>query len=114
MKKIILVLMMLIGITSSASAELRVSLTEGVFKPIPVAIPVFAGEGGQEITQVIVNDLESCGLFKLVDPAAYIQSSQDVMSTPPLCRLAHFTRRSPRGRTCPLSRRGRPSRLSPL
>ena len=34
------------------------------------------------ITSVITNDLQSCGLFKIVDPAAYIQSARDVMSQP--------------------------------
>ena len=88
MKKIILVLIALMGITPNAHAELRISLTEGVFKPVPIAITPFTSNDpafatmGQEITQVIVNDLQSCGLFKVVDPAAYIQSAQDVMTNP--------------------------------
>lgn len=72
-----------------AKAELRIDVTEGTFKPVPIAITPFAGNTdpalnqiGQEVTQIIVNDLESCGLFKVVDQAAYIQSAQDVMTQP--------------------------------
>ncbi len=85
MKKILLVLLVLMGSIPSVQAELRVSLTEGTFKPVPIAITPFGGVDpamGQQITQVIMNDLESCGLFKVVDPAAYIQSAQDVMTNP--------------------------------
>lgn len=89
MKKIIFTFLAIIGLTVMTKAELRIDVTEGTFKPVPIAITPFAGSGdpaldqaGQEVTQVIVNDLESCGLFKVVDQAAYIQSAQDVMTQP--------------------------------
>ncbi len=89
MKKIIFTFLALIQTTLWAHADLRINVTEGTFKPIPIAIPLFSGGGdpslamaAQEITTVITNDLESCGLFKVVDPAAYIQSASDVMSHP--------------------------------
>lgn len=89
MKKIIFTFLAIMGLTLNTSAELRIDVTEGTFKPVPIAITPFEGGGdpklaeiGQEVTQVIVNDLESCGLFKVVDPAAYIQSAHDVMTQP--------------------------------
>lgn len=89
MKKIIFTFLTLIEMTFGVNADLRINVTEGTFKPIPIAIPYFSGGGdphlataAQEITAVITNDLESCGLFKIVDPAAYIQSASDVMTHP--------------------------------
>src|SRR3990167_192355 len=89
MKKIIFTFLAIISLTMGTMAELRIDVTEGTFKPVPIAITPFDGGGdpalaeiGREVTQVIVNDLESCGLFKVVDPAAYIQSAQDVMTQP--------------------------------
>ncbi|MBA3812929.1 MAG: Tol-Pal system protein TolB [Alphaproteobacteria bacterium] len=89
MKKIIFIFLAILSLTISARAELRIDVTEGTFKPVPIAITPFSGSGdaavaeaGREVTEVIVNDLESCGLFKVVDPAAYIQSAQDVMTQP--------------------------------
>jgi TolB protein len=89
MKKIIFTFLTVISFTLNASAALRINITEGTFKPVPIAITPFQGSGdirlaqiGQEITQIISNDLESCGLFKVVDPAAHIQSAHDVMTQP--------------------------------
>lgn len=89
MKRIILTLLISLGLTFTANAELRVDVTEGSFKPVPIAITPFEGGGdaklsavGEALTKVISNDLESCGLFKVVDPAAYIQSASDVMTQP--------------------------------
>jgi TolB protein len=89
MKKLTLSLLVLLGLSFSAQAELRINVTEGTFKPVPIAITPFDGGGdpelarvGQEITSVIINDLQSCGLFKVVDQAAYIQTARDVMTQP--------------------------------
>lgn len=72
-----------------ASAELHINVTEGTFKPVPIAITPFNGSGdpsldkiGQDITQVIMNDLVNCGLFRIVDSKAHIQSAQEVMTNP--------------------------------
>lgn len=89
MEKIIFTFLAILSLTLHTQAELRIDVTEGTFKPVPIAITPFGAgadpaltEVGREITEVIVNDLESCGLFKVVDPAAYIQSAQDVMTQP--------------------------------
>jgi TolB protein len=44
-------------------------------EPITIAIPEFGGDRslGQQIAQVITNDLGRCGLFRPVNPAAFIQ-----------------------------------------
>jgi TolB protein len=49
--------------------------------PIPVAIPDFIGAGGdagqvgRDMATVITNDLGRCGLFRPIDPAAFIQAT---------------------------------------
>lgn len=89
MKKIVFTFLAVMSLSVSTKAELRIDVTEGTFKPVPIAITPFDGGANpqlsaisQEITEVIMNDLESCGLFKVVDQAAYIQSAQDVMTQP--------------------------------
>lgn len=89
MKKIIFTIFAFLSLTLHTQAELRIDITEGTFKPVPIAITPFDGGGNpqlaeisREITEIIMNDLESCGLFKIVDPAAYIQSARDVMTQP--------------------------------
>lgn len=84
MKKIIFTFLAILSLNLDTKAELRIDVTQGTFKPVPIAITPFEGGGevGREITEVIINDLESCGLFKVVDQAAYIQSARDVMTQP--------------------------------
>ncbi len=89
MKKALFTFIMLIALTFQSMAEVHIDITEGTFKPVPIAITPFDGGGdselariGQEITRVITNDLEGCGLFRVVDPNAHIQSARDVMTHP--------------------------------
>ncbi|HVH77852.1 MAG TPA: Tol-Pal system beta propeller repeat protein TolB, partial [Stellaceae bacterium] len=54
-------------------------LTHGQTQPLPIAIPPIPGEGpngqlGQQITGVVSNDLQSSGLFQVLDPRSYIQN----------------------------------------
>lgn len=72
-----------------AFAEIHIDVTEGTFKPIPIAITQFEAGGNpsafnsaDQIIEVIKNDLTNCGLFKIVDPNAYIQNGKDVMHAP--------------------------------
>jgi TolB protein len=61
--------------TPAARAELHIDITRGKIEPLPIAIPNFAGAAGdvaQQITQVLTADLERSGLFKPIDPKAYI------------------------------------------
>jgi TolB protein len=73
------VLLLLIAVLP-AHADLRIDITRGKPEPMPIAIPPFAGGGGTEsqvghdIAQVVSNDLESSGLFRPIDPRAFIQT----------------------------------------
>ena len=72
----------------SANAVVEIDITRGSLKPIPIAIPIFPGSSlndqklGAEIAGVVIADLERSGLFKLVDPAAYIERISNLNQTP--------------------------------
>ena len=61
-----------------ADAQLRIEITEGQVAPTPIAIAEFTGPDGnvtavgRQLTQIISDDLESSGLFRPVDSAAFI------------------------------------------
>jgi len=71
-----------------AHAEVRIDITHGQMKPMPIAIPDFAGGSGQEaqigkdISRVVSADLERSGLFKPIDPKAFIQSVASLQVQP--------------------------------
>ena len=62
----------------TASAQLRIEITEGMVAPTPIAIADFTGadgkvnDQGREIAAIISNDLLSSGLFEPIDSAAFI------------------------------------------
>ncbi|MBV9551626.1 MAG: Tol-Pal system protein TolB [Alphaproteobacteria bacterium] len=61
-----------------ARAELHIDITHGISQPLPIAIPPLIGEGengqlGRDIAGVVTNDLQSSGLFRPIDPKAFIQ-----------------------------------------
>ena len=74
---LVLALTMLVAATA-AGAELRVDITRGHVEPLPIAIVDLAGateadaKVGRSITQVITSNLERSGLFRPLDPAAFI------------------------------------------
>jgi TolB protein len=78
----------MLGQASPAFARVQLNITEGNFSPIPIALPDFRGTDarsdqlGANIVQVIANDLEGSGLFKVVDKQAYLQRAIDA-NTPP-------------------------------
>src|SRR5579885_1032583 len=57
-----------------ARAELHLDITRGRIQPLPIAIPTFSGGAPQAggITQVLSADLERSGLFKPIDPQAFV------------------------------------------
>ncbi|MQX35383.1 Tol-Pal system beta propeller repeat protein TolB [Roseospira navarrensis] len=63
-----------------AAAQVRIDITGGRQDPLPIAIPDFPGrdpagaQRGREVAAVITNDLRGSGLFRPLDPAAFIQS----------------------------------------
>lgn len=69
---------------SKALAQARVTVTEGNFQPIPIAIPNFVpgtqgdGDVAAGIAQVITNNLKRSGLFAPIDQAAFIERISNI------------------------------------
>ncbi len=61
-----------------ARPPLRITITEGVSQPVPIAIPLFIAEGpgagrlAEDIPRVIGADLERSGLFRVLPPEAHL------------------------------------------
>jgi TolB protein len=63
-------------VTSSASAQTKVDITQGNVEPMPIAVTDFVGADssvGRQITSVVSADLERSGLFRPISPAAFIE-----------------------------------------
>jgi TolB protein len=64
---------------SPVRAALRLDVTQGNVKPLPIAIPDFLAaspgdaEAARTVTQIITNNLGRSALFAPIDPAAYIE-----------------------------------------
>lgn len=81
----ILVILMWVAFAAPAHAVLRVEITRGNVDPLPIAIPDFVGsaseqtqdgstdEMGRNIAAVISNNLARSGLFRPIDPKAFIR-----------------------------------------
>ena len=71
-----------------AHAELNVNVVDGLVAPLPIAITEFFGETpsdadiGRDISNVIAADLERSGLFRPIDPGAFIQNLVSLQATP--------------------------------
>jgi len=79
----------LLAVTANPGrAELFVDVTGPNFEPLPIAITDFYGsdEGaaqiGRDVTQVITANLERSGLFKPIDPRAFIQDIGSLRAGP--------------------------------
>src|SRR4051812_33280861 len=72
----------------AAKAQKRVTVQEGDFAPLPIAIPNFVAgtpsdnEVAAGVTQVITNNLKRSGLFAPIDPAAYIEKIVNIDVAP--------------------------------
>ena len=73
---------------SPARAQLSVDVTRGFVEPLPVAITEFvsddpnAGQTGREISGVISDNLSRTGLFRPIDPGAFIQDAASLQAGP--------------------------------
>src|SRR5271168_3333481 len=71
-----------------AEAELRIDITHGQIQPVPIAITAFSGQApddaevGRNLTAVVSADLERSGLFKPIDPKAFIQTPESLKVAP--------------------------------
>lgn len=56
-------------LSTPATAQLQITVQGGVFEPMPIGVPQFAGDAGtaREITQVIANNLRLSGYFTPID-----------------------------------------------
>lgn len=85
MKKIILAFALLVFSFGNGNAVLKVDITAGEIKPMPIALPVFNSDSGEtkqiarQISGLIENNLDRSGLFNPINPQAFI--TQDVSNT---------------------------------
>lgn len=78
-----LLLAMTVVLTAfSARAELKVDITRGVVEPMPIAVNMFFTPGANDLSGkvpgVISANLEGSGLFKPVNPSAFVQSVESI------------------------------------
>ncbi len=84
----LLVLVALVAAPSSAGAVVELNITQGTIQPLPIAVTDFASDGSldpeaaREISEVVAGDLRSSGLFKPIDPAAFIEKGLDTGRAP--------------------------------
>ena len=83
----LLVLVLAAAACPPAAAELRIDITRGNVEPMPVAITRFVGADtefrlGEDIGQVISADLDRSGLFRPIDPRAFIQKPEAMKVRP--------------------------------
>ncbi len=78
------ILILLTFLPMPAHAELRVDITKGVVEPLPIAVTSFyaADAANREIAlkmpQIIASNLEGSGLFKPLDPRAFVQGTASI------------------------------------
>lgn len=91
MKRIAVFVVLLFGLHLGAGpvrAELTIDITRGTVEPLPIAITPFAGGAGEEetfgrnIASVVSADLERSGLFRPIDPRAFIQGTDAMTALP--------------------------------
>ena len=73
-----------IFITFHVRADLKIDISGAISEPTPMAIPYFTGDAdeAEDITDIIVADLERSGLFRLIDRDAYIQQIKGINTRP--------------------------------
>ncbi len=77
-----------VGLATPAASELQIDINRGVVQPLPIAIVDFEGDGveatrlGRDIASVVSGDLERSGLFKPVDPKAFVQTQPSMETLP--------------------------------
>jgi TolB protein len=80
--------MILCCVAMPAHAELKIDVTRGEVNPMPIAIPDFAGksaednEMGRNMVGVITANLRRSGLFRPLDPRAFVQDAAGAAASP--------------------------------
>lgn len=76
------------GVPLAASAQLRVDIKQGKIEPLPIAVVDFFGAGGEaerlgrDVARIVGADLARSGLFRLIDPKAFIQGRESLRLRP--------------------------------
>ena len=74
------------AIAAPARADIVVNVNQGVNQPLPVAIPAFNAPAsntvGADIARVVTGDLQRSGLFKPLDPNAFLERNLDLNIQP--------------------------------
>ena len=71
-----------------AAAQVRIDITRGRVDPVPTAVSPFFGEGpdaeiGAEMAKVISGNLDRSGLFRPIEPRAFIQTPAQMRNASP-------------------------------
>ncbi|MEX0808990.1 MAG: Tol-Pal system beta propeller repeat protein TolB [Dongiaceae bacterium] len=80
--------LVILAFGTESRAEPVVDLTQPTLRPIPIAITDFFGATGPDgtfgadIARVVAADLERSGLFKPIDPQAFIQTPESLRAQP--------------------------------
>ena len=83
LKKILIIFIFFLFV-SQTKAELKIDITSGYTKPTPIGISAFIGitseekEVSRQVHNLVKADLERSGLFRVIDPKAYIQKISSV------------------------------------
>lgn len=78
----------LVAAPRPAHAEIQIDITRGNLNPMPIAVPDFIGAQAQEVgvgkqvAEVIRANLTRSSLFRITDPAAYLEQVADVNTQP--------------------------------
>lgn len=82
--KILPVVLVLLVLALPARAELRLDVTRGVVEPMPIALPEYSGlstsgqDYARDIPALVQQDLEGSGLFRAINPQAFVQTASSV------------------------------------
>ena len=92
MKPSALLAALLVAVAMPAMAQspgpLRIEITEGVSEPLPIALPRYAAADAraaalaEEVRAVVKADLQSSGVFRVIDEAAYLSAPAGVDARP--------------------------------
>lgn len=88
MKKFLTAVFLFLAVASSVRAELSIDITGARSEPMATALPVFsaadkkAADFSRKITGVIQSDLESSGLFRILDSFSYLQRFKNIDDSP--------------------------------
>ncbi|MCR6632592.1 MAG: Tol-Pal system beta propeller repeat protein TolB [Magnetospirillum sp.] len=78
----------LLAVEPASAQGVRIDITKGNMRPLPIAIPEMFGnsaqeaQAGKDIARVVAADLERSGLFKPIDQRAFIQTAAALQAGP--------------------------------